>query len=136
MRYEEVLPVISKTSLNKNNDFYIKKIGRSIFDIDGLIYPFGIRDFEADDWEIVEELKKENEIGEKQDMKKYTDTELLETLLPMLNYSIMPRVDAGSILDTVDFTILESNELVSKSFVVALQNRMNELAKRFNYLRQ
>lgn len=63
-------------------------------------------------------------------MKKYTDTELLETLLPMLNYSIITRADASNILDTVDFTILESNNFVSKSFVVALQNRINELAKK------
>lgn len=65
MRVEEVLPVISRTSLNKNNDFYIKKIGPSIFDNHGLIYPFDIRDFEADDWGIVEEFKKENENGTK-----------------------------------------------------------------------
>lgn len=63
-------------------------------------------------------------------MKKYTDTELLETLLPMLNYSTITRADGGSILDTVDFRILESNEFVSKSFVIALQNRMNELANK------
>ena len=63
-------------------------------------------------------------------MKKYTDTELLETLLPILNYSIITRVDAVSVLDTVDFRILESNDFVSKSFVVALQNRINELANK------
>lgn len=63
-------------------------------------------------------------------MKKYTDTELLETLLPMLNYSTITRADGGSILDTVDFRILESNDFVSKSFIVALQNRMNELANK------
>lgn len=63
-------------------------------------------------------------------MKKYTDTELLETLLPMLNYSITTRADAGSILDTVDFTILESNDFVSKSFVIALQDRMDKLANK------
>lgn len=67
-------------------------------------------------------------------MKKYTDTELLEILLPMLsyliNYSTITGSDGGSILDTVDFRILESNNFVSKSFVVALQNRMNKLAKK------
>lgn len=63
-------------------------------------------------------------------MEKYTDTELLEKLLPMLNYSITTRADAVSVSDTIDFGILESNAFVSKSFVVALQDRMNELAKK------
>ena len=64
-------------------------------------------------------------------MKKYTDTELLETLLPMLNYSISisSRENVVSVLDMVDFEILEnSGRNVDKDFVVALQNRIDKLA--------
>ena len=60
-------------------------------------------------------------------MKKYTDTELLETLLPMLYYSI----STSTIGDTVDFEILERTFCgIQKDFVVALQDRINELAKK------
>lgn len=60
-------------------------------------------------------------------MKKYTDTELLETLLPMLYYSI----STSTIGDTVDFGILERTCCgIQKDFVVALQDRINELAKK------
>lgn len=66
-------------------------------------------------------------------MKKYTDTELLETLLPMLNYSISisSRENVVSVLDMVNFEILEnSGRNVDKDFVVALQNRIDKLAKK------
>lgn len=63
-------------------------------------------------------------------MKKYTDIELLEKVLPMVRYSINNYGDKDN--DIVDIKILESNNsyAVNKSFVVALQNRMNELAKK------
>lgn len=63
-------------------------------------------------------------------MKKYTDTELLEKVLPMLRYSIDNYGDKDN--DIVGIKILESNYsyAVNKSFVVALQNRVNELAKK------
>ena len=63
-------------------------------------------------------------------MKKYTDIELLEKVLPMLRYSIDNYGDKDN--DIVDIKILESNYsyAVNKSFVVALQNRVNELAKK------
>lgn len=60
-------------------------------------------------------------------MKKYTDIELLEKVLPMMRYSIDNKDN-----DIVDIKVLESNNsyAVNKSFVVALQNRINELAKK------
>lgn len=63
-------------------------------------------------------------------MKKYTDIELLEKVLPMLRYSINNYGDKDN--DIVDIKILESinSYAVNKSFVVALQNRINELAKK------
>lgn len=63
-------------------------------------------------------------------MKKYTDTELLEKVLLMLRYSIDNYGDKDN--DIVDIKILESNDTyaVNKSFVVALQNRINELVKK------
>ena len=63
-------------------------------------------------------------------MKKYTDTELLEKLLPMLRYSIDNYGDTDN--DIIDIKVLESNNryAVNKSFVVALQNRINEIAKK------
>lgn len=63
-------------------------------------------------------------------VKKYTDIELLEKVLPMLRYSIDNYGDKDN--DIVDIKILESNDsyAVNKSFVVALQNRINELAKK------
>ena len=62
-------------------------------------------------------------------MKKYTDIELLEKVLPMVRYSVNFG-DKDN--DIVDIKILESinNYAVNKSFVVALQNRINELAKK------
>ena len=60
-------------------------------------------------------------------MKKYTDTELLETLLPMLHYCI----DIHDIGDIIKFRILESTcHGIKKDFVVALQNRINEFTKK------
>lgn len=63
-------------------------------------------------------------------MKEYTNTELLEKLLPMLRYSIDNWGDKDT--NIIDIKILESNTsyAVNKSFVVALQNRINELAKK------
>ena len=63
-------------------------------------------------------------------MKKYTDIELLEKVLPMVRYSIDNHGDRDN--DIVDIKILESNNsyAVNKSFVVALQNRINEIAKK------
>lgn len=62
-------------------------------------------------------------------MKKYTDTELLEKLLPILGYSIDYCSDKDN--DIIDIKILESHSYaVNKSFVVALQDRINELAKK------
>lgn len=63
-------------------------------------------------------------------MRKYTDTELLEKVLPMLRYSIDYCGDKDN--DIIDIKILESinSRAVNKSFVVALQNRINELAKK------
>lgn len=63
-------------------------------------------------------------------MKKYTDIELLEKVLPMLRYSIDNYGDKDN--DIVNIKILESinSYAVNKSFVVALQNRINELAKK------
>lgn len=63
-------------------------------------------------------------------MKKYTDIELLEKVLPMVRYSIDNYGDKDN--DIVDIKILESinSYAVNKSFVVALQNRINELAKK------
>ena len=62
--------------------------------------------------------------------KEYTDIELLEKVLPMLRYSINNYGDKDN--DIVDIKILESinSYAVNKSFVVALQNRINELAKK------
>ena len=62
-------------------------------------------------------------------MKKYTDIELLEKVLPMVRYSVNFG-DKDN--DIVDIKILESinSYAVNKSFVVALQNRINELAKK------
>lgn len=60
-------------------------------------------------------------------MKKYTDIELLETLLPMLHYCI----DIHDIGDIIKFRILESTcHNIKKDFVVALQNRINEFTKK------
>lgn len=63
-------------------------------------------------------------------MKKYTDTELLEKLLSMLRYSIDNYGDTDN--DIIDIRVLESHNryAVNKSFVVALQNRINEIAKK------
>lgn len=63
-------------------------------------------------------------------MKKYTDTELLEKVLRMLRYSVDNWGDEDT--DIIDIKILESNNsyAVNKSFVVALQDRINELAKK------
>lgn len=63
-------------------------------------------------------------------MKEYTDTELLEKVLPMLRYSIDNWGDKDT--DIIDIKILESNNSYArnKSFVIALQNRINELAKK------
>ena len=60
-------------------------------------------------------------------MRKYTDTELLETLLPMLHYCI----DIYDIGDIIKFRILESTcHDIKKDFVTALQNRINEFTKK------
>lgn len=57
-------------------------------------------------------------------MKKYTDTELLEALLPMLHYTVITCNLPG----TVDFKIFETIcRYVDKDFTVALQNRLNNL---------
>lgn len=61
--------------------------------------------------------------------KEYTDTELLEKVLPMVRYSVNFG-DKDN--DIIDIKILESINVyaVNRSFVVALQNRINELAKK------
>lgn len=60
-------------------------------------------------------------------MKKYTDTELLEKLLPMLKYSVVRL----NLTDTVDLRIFESwYRGIDTDFVVALQNRIINLQKR------
>lgn len=57
-------------------------------------------------------------------MKKYTDTELLEAILPMLHYTVITCNLPG----TVDFKISENIcRYVDKDFVVALENRVNNL---------
>lgn len=62
-------------------------------------------------------------------MKKYTDTELLEKLLPMLKYSVVRL----NLTDTVDLRIFETwYRGIDTDFVVALQNRIINLQKRRN----
>lgn len=69
----------------------------------------------------------DEQLKEKNRMKKYTDTELLEKLLPKLNYSTI----ISELKDGVDIIVNESfYKDVEKDFAVALQNRINELRKK------
>ena len=61
---------------------------------------------------------------------KYTDTELLNVLLPMLRFYTKTYKDHP---DLVEFQILTGPMCYSrKDFITALQNRINELAKMAN----
>lgn len=69
----------------------------------------------------------DEQLKEKNRMKKYTDTELLEKLFPKLNYSTI----TSELKDEVDIIVNESfYKDVEKDFAVALQNRINELRKK------
>lgn len=60
-------------------------------------------------------------------MKKYTDTELLNILLPMLNFYTETYIDRP---DLVKIQILGGTICYStKDFITSLQNRLNELKK-------
>lgn len=74
-------------------------------------------------------MKKDMHMEVNYSMKKYTNDYLLEKILPMLRYSIDDCGDKDN--DIVDIKILESNSYpVNKSFVTALQNRINGLVKK------